>query len=72
MAKVYSSHYYRSAKGYRRPTVKKVQISVSFDPDTFERIVSYQPRKGASFSEKVRDLVEFGLEALDLGGDDDL
>lgn len=53
----------------RRPTLGSEraggqrQIAIRFDPDTFAQVEAAAIKDGVSFAEKVRQLVEWGLEA---------
>lgn len=53
----------------RAPTIGYVrhgghkQIAIRFDPDTFAQIEILAVKDRVSFAEKVRQLVEWGLEA---------
>jgi hypothetical protein len=52
---------------HRRPEVKR--IAVSFDDETFDQVRELAAKAGISFAEQNRQLVEFGLEALQKGDD---
>lgn len=46
---------------HRRPEVKR--STIAFDDETHEQIRARAEQAGVSFSEKARELVEWGLEA---------
>lgn len=51
----------RTGVGYPRDGCK--QIAIRFDVDTFDQVKALALKDGVSFAEKVRQLVEWGLEA---------
>ena len=55
-------HRKSPTEGYVRAAGYK-QIAIRFDPETFAEIEGLAIRDRVSFAEKVRQLVEWGLEA---------
>lgn len=53
----------RPAKGIRPAPDRLLKIGCRFDEDTFKQISERAQQNGTSFSEQVRILVEWGLEA---------
>jgi hypothetical protein len=56
------SHRRAPTVGHERRGGNK-QIAIRFDPETFAQIEALAVRDRVSFAEKVRQLVEWGLEA---------
>lgn len=50
----------RPVKGFKRHHMKR--IVVQFDPETFDEIEALAAKDKVSFAEKVRQIVEWGLE----------
>lgn len=52
-------------KGISRSDGGLRRIVTGFDPETFDQVRDLAKKSGVSFSEKVRELVEFGLNDIE-------
>lgn len=60
----------RPGKGSRLRNTETVRATVNFDPETFQQVHTLAEKSGVSLAEQARQLVEFGLEAVQEEGQD--
>ena len=60
---IWKPHPYREVHGVRNSKSGALSITIPFDPDTFAEIKGLAKRDDVSFSEQVRTLVQWGIEA---------
>jgi hypothetical protein len=54
-------------KGSRLRKTETLRATVNFDPETFQQVRTLAEKSGVSLAEQARQLVEFGLEAVEEG-----